>query len=497
MITLLLIVLVSLLVATVYLKAKYNEAYWKKRGVAFYPRSKAFGIFYDFFSSNRSLYQNLEDVYYRYPNEPAVGTGSLFAPNLIVTDPTNIQHITSTDFNSFMDRSNAPNARDILANSLIFLTGNKWKLLRQSMTPLFTSAKLKSMYYIMDKSAKDFVPYIKSNPELKKGNAFSTLSTFCSAAIGAAVFGITTESVFDSPFLKMARKASLTSTWQNIKVAILLTSSFVTNLFNLKLFSEHENFFISAVKQIIGERKKTNVKRHDFGDLCVTLQDKGVLKDHDTGFEIEPTDEVLSAQAFFFFNAGVEPTATTMFNALVLLGQCPEAQERLLKEIDKAFEKTQGNISFDTISEMEYLDMVMNESMRIYPAIGLLGRRCVKDTTLPVGNIRVDKGTSIFIPLFALHRDERHYPEPEVFRPERFSKENKNPIIEKTFMPFGKGNRVCIGQRFAQVQAKAGIVHLLRNFRVNTVNAPGKNISFRKDIVALRLTNVDLEFIDR
>ncbi|XP_041973941.1 cytochrome P450 6k1-like [Aricia agestis] len=497
MITLILIVAVAALLAAIYLRGVYNEAYWKKRGVKFYQKSRALGIFFEFFKGDRSVLEHIEDIYCEFRNEPAVGVGSLFSPNLIVTDPTNVQHLTTVDFNSFMDRSIAPNSRDTLSNSLIFITGAKWKLIRQSMTPLFTSSKLKSMYYIMDKSAKDFVPYIKTNPKLKKGNAFNTLCTFCSAAMGAAVFGVTTESVFDSPFLKMAQKAGVTTFWQNLKFVISISSSFITRLFNVKLAAEHEAFFIGAIKQIIMERKKSNVKRHDFGDLCVALQEKGVLRDNETGLEIKPTDEILSAQAFFFFNAGVEPTATTIFNFFVLVGQHPEVQERLHREVDEAFKKSQGNLTFDIISDMEYLEMVLNESMRIYPAIGFFGRMCVKNTTLPVGNIKIDKGTTIFLPLFALQHDERYYPEPEVFKPERFSKENKDPIIDKTFMPFGKGNRMCIGQRFATVQAKAGIVHLMRHFKVNTVQISGKKIGFQKHLFAARLKNVDLEFIDR
>lgn len=63
------------------------------------------------------------------------------------------------------------------------------------------------------------------------------------------------------------------------------------------------------MKRVIRQREKENVKRHDFADLCVNLQKNGTMHDPDTGLTLEPTDEVLAAQAFFFFLAGVEPTA--------------------------------------------------------------------------------------------------------------------------------------------------------------------------------------------
>ncbi|XP_023950321.2 cytochrome P450 6B5-like [Bicyclus anynana] len=491
-----LLAFISIVVTFIYINGRYNENYWKKRGVAFYKKNKVMGVFWDFMTKPKALFENLCDIYKEYPDEPAVGIGTLFTPTLYVRDPLNIQHVLTTNFKSFNHRGLEPNEDDILAGSILFLNGTKWKMLRQSMTPLFTSAKLKSMYCVMDKSAQEFVLYLKENPKLLKGDTFHNLSTFCSAAIGASVFGVTTKSMFDSPFLDVARRAINTGIVRNIKFTIGNLSQSMFKMLNLNIFKEFEPFFITAIKQIIQQRKLENVKKNDFADICVTLQDNGNLKDTDSGLELEPTDEVLAAQAFFFLVAGVEPTATTMFSTLLELGKHPEIQERLHKEIDEAFEKHGKDISCTVASNMEYLDMVINEAMRLNPPIGFLSRKCVENTVLPVGNIKVDKGTNITLPIYELHHDPKYHPDPETFNPERFSTENKNSIMDTTYMPFGRGNRNCVGMRFAQLQAKSGLIHLLRNFSVNTKILEG-GIKYSKEQFQVRVTNVNVELIPR
>ncbi|XP_038210420.1 cytochrome P450 6B7-like [Zerene cesonia] len=496
MIVFTLLVCAVILLCFAYINGKYNERYWKKRNVAFYSKHKVTGVFWDFLFNKKSVFLNLGEIYKDFRNEPAVGIGTLLTPTLYVTNPTNIQHVLATDFNSFNHRGVDINQGDQLADNILFMNGNRWKLMRQNMTPLFTSTKLKSMYYIIDKSATDLVEHLKANKELLKGNAFDTLSSFCSAAIGAAVFGVSTGSIFESPFLDMARNASLTRLKDTLKMTVGSLSNRLFSVLGLKLFKDHEDFFIGAIKQIIRLREQEKTKRHDFADICVELQKAGNLVDKDTGLEIEPTDEILAAQAFFFFIAGVEPTAQVLFGTLLELGRHPEHLQKLQNEIDETFKAHNNKINFDVIGGMKYLDMVVSEAMRMHPPIGFLTRQCVKDTVLPVGNIKVDKGTKIMTPILEVHYDERYYSEPKKFMPERFAPENKHKLVDAAYMPFGKGNRICVGTRYATLQTKAGLVHLLRNFSVNTI-IKGDGPKYILHPMQVRLENIDVEFIPR
>lgn len=448
---------------------------------------------WSYMTQDRPMLEFTHEMYKKNSNEPAVGVGNCFKPGIYVIDEVNRQHVCQTDFKSFYHRGFEPNDDDILAQNLLMLNGTPWKIVRQHMTPLFTANKMKNMYYIIDKSAKDLVDHIHKNPKRVNGDGLEALNQFCCAAIGAAVFGINTKSTYDSPFLKITTAVLRPTLISNTRIA---TSAFSPKLFkalNLSFFGEYQGFFVDAVKKIIRQREKENVKKHDFADLCVALQKSGMLKDSDTGYELAPTDELLAAQAFFYYIAGVEPCAIAMFWTLVELGLNPDIKEKLRNEIDEAFSKTNGELDYDTIFGMEYLDKVLNESMRKYPPIATLSRGCTQDTVLPVGNIKVEKGSTVFLPIFEIHRDPKLYPNPEVFDPERFADDSKSG--DYSYTPFGKGNRICIGMRYARLQVKAGLVHLLRNFDVKTKQVG--EIQFDKHINQTRPKNVDFELIPR
>nr|XP_021535712.1 cytochrome P450 3A12-like [Neomonachus schauinslandi] len=118
--------------------------------------------------------------------------------------------------------------------------------------------------------------------------------------------------------------------------------------------------------------------------------------------------------------------------------------------------------TYDALLQMEYLDMVLNESLRLYPISGRLERVCKKD--VEISGVFIPKGTVVMVPVFTLHRDLDLWPEPEEFHPERFSKKNKDNIIPYTYLPFGTGPRNCLGMRFAIMNMKLALVRVLQNF---------------------------------
>nr|QPF77616.1 cytochrome P450 monooxygenase CYP321F7 [Ostrinia furnacalis] len=477
----------------VYLRGKYNEMYWTKRGVRFHGKNKFMGIFWDFITQNRPLFQICHDLYLQYPKERVVAFGSFFTPSLYIRDKNNVQFIMQST--SIIDRGVDYNDGDQLADNVLFMSGIRWKLMRQKMTPLFTPSKLKNMYYIMDKSARDFVEYLEKYPEKRKGNSFDTLTTFCCAAIGGAVFGIGSKSTFESPFLECTRGAFYPTFWSNIKFSLANLSPGLFKLFKLKFFSEYENFFIGAMKQVFRQREQEGNKKHDFADICLSIQKSGDIKHDESGFKMAPTDELLAAQGFFFFTAGVEPAATGVFGALIEMGRHPEIQKKVQEEIDSVFEKYQDNLTADAVGEMEYLEKVLSESLRVHPPIGFLTRRCIEDTVLPEGNIRIEKGTRVYTPIYEFHHDPEYFKNPEVFDPERFTDEAKQEM-GVTYQPFGYGHRACIGARYAKLQVKSGLAHILRNFDIKTIIHEG-GIKYGKDQVQLRMKNVDVEYIPR
>ncbi|XP_031667473.1 cytochrome P450 3A27-like [Oncorhynchus kisutch] len=122
----------------------------------------------------------------------------------------------------------------------------------------------------------------------------------------------------------------------------------------------------------------------------------------------------------------------------------------------------QAPIQYEALMQMDYLDCVLNESLRLYPVMLRLER--VAKKTVEINGIVIPKDCIVLVPTWTLHRDPEIWSDPEEFMPERFSKENKESIDPYTYMPFGAGPRNCIGMRFALIMIKLAMVEILQSF---------------------------------
>lgn len=438
---------ISLLVISALLLAIFkffvkDRHYWKKRNI---PEVQ--GVMWKFLKSQKSIAEIYKDIYFAYPEEN-IGVYNGPKPALIIKNLENIQAVLLGDFQSFFSRGFNTNQNDQLTDSVLFMEDyERWRIVRYKISPVFTMKKLKSMFYIMERCARDFMQFMDNNQEAIN-KPFNALYTYTTASITASVFGIdaNTQNTMDSPFIEMATKATEPSFQTNLKFILATTFPKLFKLLQLKFFGDHEYYFINVVKQVLKERRKDNDKRYDFIDTCIELQNEGVMRNLETGYQLVPSDELMAAQAFFFFIAGADTSAHSMLFVLLELSGNPDILKRLHKEIDSVFEKCNEKLTTDDIDELKYMDMVINEAFRKYPTIGSIQRKCTKTTTLPVGQIKVEKDVQVIIPTYAIHRDEKYYPNPDVFDPERFSPKNIGNIPKYGYLPFGEGNRICIGK---------------------------------------------------
>lgn len=103
------------------------------------------------------------------------------------------------------------------------------------------------------------------------------------------------------------------------------------------------------------------------------------------------------------------------------------------------------------------------ETLRKYPPLPILSRECTKEYKLPGTDTVLEKGTPVFIPIMAIQRDEKYYPDPLKFDPDRFN--DKSAITPMTHLPFGDGPRTCIAMRMGRMQTKLGLVLMLQHHR--------------------------------
>ena len=152
----------------------------------------------------------------------------------------------------------------------------------------------------------------------------------------------------------------------------------------------------------------------------------------------------------------------------------PDTQEKLYDEICNNVEEDE-EITYDTLKKLPYLDMVMSETLRMYPAFPNLPNRECTNACIIKG-IRFEPGVSVQeAPVYFLHHDPEVWDSPDDFQPERFNAENKVKIPPFTYLPFGQGPRFCVGQRFALLVAKITLLYLVKRFElVETENTEPK-----------------------
>lgn len=118
---------------------------------------------------------------------------------------------------------------------------------------------------------------------------------------------------------------------------------------------------------------------------------------------------------------------------------------------------------------MRYLDRVMKESIRIYPTVTQVGRRVTEE--FEVEGYKIPEGTMALVSIWGCSRDERYFPNPEHFDPDRWLPENSKNRHAYAHIPFSAGPRNCIGQKFAQLEEKAMLSMMIRNFKFKSADS--------------------------
>lgn len=228
--------------------------------------------------------------------------------------------------------------------------------------------------------------------------------------------------------------------------------------------------------------------------MLIKLKNEGVLEENDTqaGKDSRLTMNEVVAQAFVFFIAAFESTSATMALCLYEVTKNQELQRKLQQEIAQVV-KHHGTeaLSYDMLVDLKFLDCCINETLRKYPPAPFLIRECTKTYHIPKSSLVIEKGTSVIISSFGIHRDPEIFEDPLAFKPERFL---DNPMGNGKggglfYMPFGDGPRICIGMRMGKLTTKIGLFLLLLKFNFDFAGeAPDKELKFspKQFILTLR-----------
>jgi cytochrome P450 len=235
---------------------------------------------------------------------------------------------------------------------------------------------------------------------------------------------------------------------------------------------EHDwclNVIHSFIKKVIEERYRelknegptspggSGKKRLAFLDLLIDMAEKNQF-----------TFQDICDETNTFMFAGHDTTATGMNWALHLLGCNPEIQAKVHQELDGVFGDDDRAVEYDDLRNLPYLECCLKEALRLFPSVPMYARTLAEDAT--IAGYVIPGGTRVVISPYLVHRDPKHWPDPDVYNPDRFLAENSIGRHPYAYLPFSAGARNCIGQRYALMEEKTLMAWILRYFKIKSVH---------------------------
>ncbi|CAD7079470.1 unnamed protein product [Hermetia illucens] len=354
-----------LFIPTIYLYFQKKYSYWKDRGVPYIEPKIPYGSLH----ASKSTRDTINMFYKTKSDFPFVGIYVLTTSAVVATDLDFIKDVLIRDFNYFTDHGVYTNERDDpLSANLFNLDGQRWRNLRAKLSPTFTSGRMRFMFPTVLEVADRFNKVLGELLETQKTHEVKDLlARFTTDVIGTCAFGIECNSLKDpnAEFRKYGRK----------HIEEPSHGTFVNRLMNvfprlckmLHLSRTHHDvttFFMGIVRETVAYREKNNIRRNDFMDLLIQLKNNASIdgdEDESTDSKIigKLTFEELAAQAFVFFLGGFETSSSTLTFTLYELAVNQDIQNKCRSEINLVLEKYNGNLTYEAMNEMHYVEQIV------------------------------------------------------------------------------------------------------------------------------------------
>jgi cytochrome P450 len=420
----------------------------------------------------------------------------------------------------------------ILGDGLVTLQGEDWMRHRSIIQPAFLAQSIRETLTTLVPPATQRLKAYWKQAEGREIDVTSHLSSLTLDVIGGAAFSHEfhaldsvqrwaessiseadgdTLAEIDDPFVK-AFGDSFTFTTIGT-VAFILGIPSINRWFNSNTKNSRKTLN-AAVDSVIENAKTTMLKsKEDISEKADPNStgdgDHGTQEDNNTlhyksllqllleaheGESKKTLDDVeLRDEVKTFIFAGHETTSTWCYNAIFALTQYPDIQEKVFQDIQKhAPREATRLLELETVEQMEYFNAFLQEVLRMFPPIGMFTRSTNTDGETFGTPYNIRKGTRITIPVYLLHRHPKYWKNPEAFQPERWifdSDQARDTFLAEirfAFLPFSAGGRNCIGQKFANHEAKLIMAELIRTF-VFRVAPSQRDVKFTmSNVVAMR-----------
>lgn len=403
-------------------------------------------------------------------------------PVYLARDVDFIRQITIDDFEHFEDDIGFYESISdtLFGKSLFLLSEKQWRDMRSALSPAITGititgTKIRHEFDLIVDCAENTVKHLIEESKQSKPVRWEMMELFSRYAtnvIATTAFGLEVNAFKDRKNEFFTIGTSILNV-RTMKVALRLflsrTLPKLMRAINIEFFPAHfKEFFKSIVLNTMDQQDKTQLIRPDdvinimmkvrtekmecqsdeisHKEMSLTTFDESYIS---IGKVKQPwTDDEILSQCFLFLAAGFETACTVMAFMAYELALNQDIQQKLYKKIRNVNASLNGGrLSYDTLSNLKYLDQVILETLRKWPPVMFAIRKCTKDYEyiLNGDKIIIERGRSVWIPVYSLHHDDRIYKNPKNFDPERFNDENKHKIKPCAYIPFGIGPRNNIG----------------------------------------------------
>lgn len=334
-------------------------------------------------------------------------------------------------------------ARFLGSDSVLVAKGRRWALTRRAMQPAFDHKKVVGYATIMGASAAFEIQRWNAGTVIEMQTAMSRITL---DIIARSMFGVLGQD-------KMA------------EIATCVNTSIATQ----GLMQQLPQWLpIPAVQRFAHAARR-------FADLVTEAMNRDEAQQGLMGLLIGAVDEDSNPinaldQARTMFTAGYETTANTLTWAMYQLALNPGIEDIARAEVEQVVGGRA--LTAADFPRLSYIQQIIKETMRLYPAAGLLTREAAVDTV--VTGLHIRAATPLFFSPYMMHRNPEYFPNPEHFDPERFGEGREREIPKYAYAPFGAGPRICIGRDFALMEATIVLATILQQTRLSLV--PGQKV---------------------
>lgn len=395
----------------------------------------------------------------------------------LVSDPDAIAWINTVNSRNYLDRWTPPGFEALLyegtLRGLVFSQGRPWMQHRQIAGKAFRSQDFLDNFV---RAVCDKAQYLMENRWEIPGNVDRVINVhqemrlFTLDVIGDAAFGTNFGAMRDGGHEIESRLANVLGGVMNIIKTPLPLWKFLKTPARASIENDLNRLHEIELGLVNERRKRFNAEQSGFSEE--SLQDSSPSKSDLLGMLLKArdsqqnralhfTDEDLMWDVHDIIFAGHETTASALGAAIFQIAGSPRVLHEIHKEIDRVLPDGR-QLQYDDIEKLEYIGMVLSETLRMVPPTALIGR-IAKERDVIAG-YEVPAGTNVLMSPYVMGRLERLWDNPEEFRPERFSTEAvaaRNPMIHT---PFGAGPRVCLGARLATMEAKAALAIIFQKY---------------------------------